>query len=123
MIIRNDRQRARICRALLSAHATPAQLDRLFTLQGPTEHAHELAQAGGGLMSSGERLMFLAAWAVWTDGRVEGATFGEYIRVLDNENLRRLGKLLVHMSAEDDRGLEAWLDELDEESTSVHPAA
>ena len=60
-MFRSDAQLARACRALCSR----AGLGRLWTATGPTDEAIEIFEANGGPLSSGERVMLLAAWAFW----------------------------------------------------------
>jgi hypothetical protein len=59
---RDDPQLALACRTLLAS----VRLERLWTDQGLTAEVTELLKADGGPLSSGERVMLLAAWAFWT---------------------------------------------------------
>jgi hypothetical protein len=58
---RADKQLARACCALLAT----VHLERLWTEDGPTPEASELLEADGGPLSSGERIVLLAAWTFW----------------------------------------------------------
>ena len=87
-MFRDDRQLASACRALLST----AHLERLWTLHGPTAEASELLEANGGPLSSGERVMLLAAWAFWNGSG--GATLAEVLE-LDSEPAEALCFLIM----------------------------
>lgn len=76
-MFRNDEQSARACRALLAK----VRLHSLWTNGGPTPRAVELLEADGGPLSSGERVVLLAAFAFWNGG---GALrLAEIIEALD----------------------------------------
>jgi len=60
-MFRDDEQSARACRALMAT----ARLEGLWTNEGPTLRAAELLDSGGGPLSSGERIVLLAAFAFW----------------------------------------------------------
>ena len=60
-MVRDDQQLALVCNTLLAT----VRLERLWTDQGPTAEATELLESDGGPLSSGERVMLLAAWAFW----------------------------------------------------------
>lgn len=75
----DDKQLARACRALLAT----VRLGHLWCDRGPTQEATELLEADGGPLSSGERVMLLAAWAFWNgSGRL---TLAEVLERLDCE--------------------------------------
>jgi hypothetical protein len=78
-MLRDDDQLARACRALLAT----VRLQRLWTAAGPTEEASDLLAADGGPLSSGERVVFLAAWAFWNGSG--GLTLAEILERLDGE--------------------------------------
>jgi hypothetical protein len=59
---RDPDQRLRACRTLLSA----AGLARLWTSRGPTAEARKLVAEGLPQMTPEERVVLLAAWALWT---------------------------------------------------------
>jgi hypothetical protein len=103
-MFRNDKQRAAVCRAVCN-HAGL----NLWTDNGPTERAKALLTQNGGPMSTGERIMFLAAWALWNGhGSV---LFADVIERLDGPNLECLGSLLVALAQGVD-ALDAWLNAL-----------
>ncbi len=60
-MFRDDKQLSRACQAICACCC----LNSLWTEFGPTEQAKKLLRANGGPMSSGERVMFLCAWAIW----------------------------------------------------------
>ena len=104
-MFRNDAQKCLAIRALLGPH-----LDYLWTTEGPTPTAITLLERRGGPMSHGEQLMLFCAFDIWNgDGK---ALLGSLIAVLDGDNLRRLGTLLVAMSGlYADRAIDRWIEE------------
>lgn len=88
-MFRDDRQLASACRALLAT----ARLERLWTLDGPTAEASELLEANGGPLSSGERVMLLAAWSFWNGSG--GVTLAEVLERLDSEPTEALCFLVM----------------------------
>ena len=76
-MFRDDPQLALACRTLLAS----VRLERLWTDQGPTAEATELLEADGGPLSSGERVMLLAAWACWNGSG--GVTLADVLERLD----------------------------------------
>jgi hypothetical protein len=101
-MFRDDRQRAAVCRTVC------AQAGLTFwTEDGPTERAKQLLKDDGGPMSTGERIMFLAAFALWNGhGKV---LFADVADRLDGPNLECLGTLLVALS-QGAEAVDAWLD-------------
>jgi hypothetical protein len=85
----DDEQSARACRALLAT----VRLERLWTADGPTPHAIELLEADGGPLSSGERVVLLAAFAFW-NGR-GSLRLAEVVEVLDVEPSEAICSLVV----------------------------
>ena len=78
-MFRDDHQLARACRALLAT----VRLETLWNDHGPTLDATELLESNGGPLSSGERVVLLAAWAFWNGSG--GLTLAEVIERLDGE--------------------------------------
>ena len=76
-MFRDDPQLSRACHTLLAM----VRLERLWTEQGPTPQARALLEANGGPLSSGERVMLLAAWAFWNGSG--GVTLAEVLERLD----------------------------------------
>jgi hypothetical protein len=76
-MFRDDRQLSRVCRTLLAT----VRLAGLWTDRGPTPAAQALLEANGGPLSSGERVIFLAAWAFWNGSG--GVTLAEVLERLD----------------------------------------
>jgi hypothetical protein len=103
-MFRNDEQSARACRALLAK----ARLERLWTSGGPTAHAVELLEADGGPLSSGERIVLLAAFAFWNGGG--GLRLAEIIEVLDVGPSEAICSLVVAVKLGAD-AVEDWLAE------------
>lgn len=105
-MFRDDRQRARACRALLVL----VRLEDLFTVDGPTPRAVELFQAKGAKLSTGEAIMFEMAFGIWNGRSTDaGVVLGDLLR-LDSVNLQAVGELLAAAAggAED---LDAWLED------------
>lgn len=102
MVFRDDRQRAAVCRAVCAQAGL-----KLWAKDGPTERAKELLAQDGGPMSTGERVMFLAAFALWNGhGKV---LFADVCDRLDRPNLECLGSLLVALGRGVD-AVDAWLE-------------
>ncbi len=88
-MFRDDLQLARACRALLAT----VRLERLWADGGPTSEATRLLRENGGPLSSGERVMLLAAWAFWNGSG--GVTLAELLERLDAEPAEALCFLLL----------------------------
>jgi hypothetical protein len=100
VLFRNDKQRATVCEALCAQ----VGLRDFWTEEGPSAQAKELLKEEGGTMSSGERIMFLTAWAVWNGhGKV---LFADVIERLDDTNLEAVGNLLVAFATD---SIDEWL--------------
>lgn len=134
MIVRDDVQRARLCRALLAVCMTRSEVDELFAdgvggpligdrvrvprPPGPTWLAERLLDDDGGRLTSGDRLMFLIAWELWThgDGRLRdwrGAPLFADLFHLDGDNLGRVAELLAVLSDYNHAGADEWLAEIE----------
>ena len=104
-MLRSEAQMALVCQALCASLG----LGRLWTSAGPTDEAVALLEAGGGPLSSGERIVLLSAWAVWNG---EGdAKLADVIHRLDSRRLHELGTLLVAVG----RGgaaIDAWISSM-----------
>jgi len=105
-VFRSEAQLARVCRALCER----VRLDGMWTDAGPTETAIALMEANGGPLSSGERIVLLAAWAVWNGH--DGARFADVIYRLDGRNLVALGTLLVAV-ASSGAAIDTWLEKME----------
>ena len=81
---RDDQRLARACRALLAT----VRLERLWTEDGPTLEAVRLLEADGGPLSSGQRIVLLAAWTFW-DGS-GGLTLAEVLEQFDADPMEAL---------------------------------
>lgn len=101
-MFRSDAQLARVCRALCAR----VGMGELWTPTGPSDRAIALLEAGGGPLSSGERVMLLATWAVWNGD--EGARLGDVVHRLDGRCLVALGTLLVAVAG-GGVAIDAWL--------------
>jgi hypothetical protein len=88
-MFRDDLQLARACRTLLAT----VRLGRLWTEYGPTAEARRLLDADGGPLSSGERVMLLAAWAFWNGSG--GLTLADVLERLDVEPAEALCFLVL----------------------------
>lgn len=95
---------ARVCRALCA----DVGLGGLWTDDGPTDRAMELRDAGGGPLSTGERIMVLAAWDVWnSDGNVR---LSDVVHRLDDHRLATIASLLLAVMG-GSNAIDAWLAE------------
>jgi hypothetical protein len=108
-VFSSEAQLARVCRALCER----VRLDGMWTETGPTDTAIALMEANGGPLSSGERIVLLAAWSVWNGH--DGARFADVVYRLDGRNLVALGTLLVAV-ASGGAAIDAWLMKMDERS-------
>jgi hypothetical protein len=88
-MFRDDRQLARACRTLLAT----VRLGRLWGEDGPTCEAKALLESDGGPLSSGERVMLLAAWAFWNGSG--GLSLAEVLERLDGEPAEALCFLVM----------------------------
>ena len=100
----SELQRARVCRAFCAR----ARLAELWTENGPTSEARALLENDGGALSSGERLVILIAWSLWSGCNHVG--LGDVVCNLDSTSLSMLGKLMV-AGARGSDAVEAWLTE------------
>ena len=105
-MFRSEAQLARVCRALCER----VRLDGMWTDAGPTETAIALMESNGGPLSSGERIVLLAAWAVWNSH--DGARFADVIYRLDGRNLVAIGTLLIAV-ASSGAAIDTWLEKMD----------
>jgi hypothetical protein len=103
-MFRDDKQSARCCRALLAQ----ARMANLWTFDGPTPRALELLEADGGPLSSGERVVLLAAFAFW-NGR-GGLRLSEVVETLDVGPTEALCSLAVAVKGGAD-DVDDWLFE------------
>jgi hypothetical protein len=84
----------------------------MWTAAGPTEEAIALFEAGGGPLSSGERVMLLAAWAFWNSA--EKATLADVVYRLDDKNLRAVAALMLAL-AQGGPAIDEWIATMEEE--------
>ena len=110
-MFRNDEQSARACRALLAT----ARLGRFWTAGGPSARAVELFNADGGPLSSGERIVLLAAFAFWNGGG--SLRLAELIDVLDLGPSEAICSLLLAVK-QGASAVEDWLT--DHEVPEIH---
>lgn len=83
------------------------RLQRLWTSQGPTDEACDLLQARGGPLSSGERVMLLAAFDIYNG--FGALPFERLVNTLGAEHLRAVCGLVV-ARAEGGPAVEAWIE-------------
>ena len=101
-MFRSEAQRARACHAL----CRKARIERMWTSTGPTPEAIALFEAGGGPLSSGERVVLFAAWAFWNG---EGnATLADVIYRLDPSNLRTIATLMLALD-QGGHAIDRWI--------------
>src|SRR5258708_31652675 len=96
-MLRDDQQLARACRALLAT----VRLERLWTEDGPTPEASELLEADGGPLSSGKRIVLLAAWTFWNGAG--GLRLAEVLEQFDADPMDALCFLVMASKYGDDR--------------------
>lgn len=106
-MLSNDRQRARLCRAVLA----PVFGERSFALfadHGPTQRAWALYDAGGGPLSSTEHALLLTAFALWR-GTDDGPAIGVLLHRLGTPAAHRLAAIMSLLCAPA-AVIEQWLD-------------
>jgi Ohr subfamily peroxiredoxin len=103
-MLRDDQQLARACRALLAT----VRLEGLWTEDGPTPEASELLEADGGPLSSGERIVLLAAWTFWNGSG--GLRLAEVLEQLDADPMEALCFLVMASKYGDDRWVHQQLN-------------
>lgn len=101
-MFRNDRQMCEALQALLES----VSLDHLWTLDGPTRAALKYRDANGGPLSSGERILLLAAFDLWNG--TGNLKFGEVPGPLDPRRARKLLSLLSAITCGSD-AVDQWL--------------
>jgi hypothetical protein len=82
----------------------------MWTAEGPTELAIEMLERGGGPLSSGERIMLLAAWAFWNGA--EQAKLADVVHRLDDKNLHAISTLMLAL-AHGAEYVDAWIEEME----------
>lgn len=102
-MFRDDHQVARALRVLLA----PLRLGDLWTEDGPTARAVELREEDGAALSTGERTMVLAGWALWSS--TAPTLRFDALLGLDNDHTEALCSLLVVIT-QDDAAIEAWIE-------------
>lgn len=102
MGFRSDAQLARVCAAL----CRNVGLGHLWTSDGPTPQAVFLLQVDGGPLSSGERIVFLAAWAFWNNAR--NVTLADVALRLDAKNTAAIASLML-AAAHGSAAIDNWL--------------
>ncbi len=113
-MFRDDNQASRAIATLL--FSLPA-LRTFWTATGPTPAALELLEHDGGPLSSGERVLLLAAFALWNGDRK--LALADVVEHLDGEPVETMCSLIVAMK----RGAAAvdeWITEHATRPRSVH---
>lgn len=105
-MFRSDSQLARACRAL----CRHAGIERMWTPNGPTDEAVALLDAGGGPLSSGERVVLMVAWAFWNSA--EQATLADVVYRLDTRNLGAVATLMLAV-AHGQHAIDQWIAAMD----------
>jgi hypothetical protein len=91
---KNDAQACEVIRRMLTA----TRLDYLWGNDGPTEHACELMEAGGGPLSHGQAIMLRVAFDLWNGaGKAE---LQDLVGVLDSGNLRAVLEAVLVMRSD-----------------------
>lgn len=108
-VFRNDAQVNAVCRVLLEQ----LYVKGLWTDDGPTETAFSHLEQDGGPLSRGERVLLLAAFAIWNGN--EKLPFGDIFH-LDDDRLAALASLLMAFSR-GSTAIDAWLLERDGRQT------
>ncbi len=101
-MFRSDSQLARACCAL----CRQAGIERMWTPDGPTDEAAAVLEAGGGPLSSGERVVLRVAWAFWNSA--EQATVADVVYRLDSRNLRATATLMLAV-ARGPHAIDEWI--------------
>jgi hypothetical protein len=78
----------------------------MWTERGPTSEAIQIMEANGGPLSSGERVVALAAWAFWNGH--DGVSFADVVERLDGRNLRAVAGLMAAL-ASGGTAIEEWI--------------
>jgi hypothetical protein len=112
-MFRDDRQLAIACRTLLAK----ARLGRLWTADGPTDEALRLLDADGGPLSSGERIMLLAAFAFWNGSG--GLRVAEIVETLDLELAQGVCSLVIAVK-HGSKHVDSWLSVYGGSGADVH---
>lgn len=89
MTFRDDDQRLSVCRTLL--RHSPEIAD-LWTVTGPTSEAVDLLDRDGGPLGSGERVLLLLGFAIWSG--TPSLAFRDLFH-LDSTRLHEVGSLLT----------------------------
>jgi hypothetical protein len=69
-------------------------------------------ESNGGALSSGERVVILAAWAFWNGH--DALSFADVVECLDGPNLRAIAHLMLALDA-GGAAIDAWLARLEQE--------
>lgn len=101
MKLRDDHQRALVCRTLLRQ----VRRESLWTVAGPTEQARELFAQEGGALSAGERIILKLAWTIWGE---DGGVRVEDLFRLKSDVCVRVSELIGAMAQGPD-AVDAWL--------------
>ena len=104
----SESQLSRVCRAFCAR----ARLSQLWTEEGPTVRARDLVERDGAFLSSGERLLLLVAWSIWS--ACNHVTVGEVFYNLDSTSLAMLGKLMIAAGEGGGAAIDAWLVEAEQ---------
>jgi hypothetical protein len=99
-VFSSESQLSRVCRAFCAR----ARLSQLWTEEGPTTQARDLAEHSGGPLSCGERLLLLVAWSLWS-------ACSHVFYNLDGTSLVMLGKLMIAAGQGGGAAIDAWLVE------------
>lgn len=101
-MFRNDRQACEAIQALLST----VRLEHLWNPDGPTSAALKYRDSNGGPLSSGERVLLLAAFDLWNS--TGGLKFSEVPGPLDPARARKLLSLLSAITNGSD-AVDQWI--------------
>lgn len=102
-MLRDDQELARACRALLAS----VRLERLWMEDGPTPEAYRLLEADGGSLSSGQRIVLLAAWTFWNGSG--GLKLAEVLEQFDADPMEALCFLVMASKCSDNRWVQQRL--------------
>lgn len=83
---------------------------KLWTLDGPTDVARKWHRRNP--LSSGERVLFNVAWAVWNSDNVK-ATVADLVTRLDGRSLAFVASLLAALADGNPLAIDRWLAEQD----------
>jgi hypothetical protein len=87
----------------------------MWTPTGPTNEALATLDAGGGPLSSGERVVLFAAWAFWNSA--PQASLADVVYRLHTSNLRAIARLMLAL-ADGGHAIDGWITAMETNAPS-----